>query len=398
MRVLIAAVSAASELSGVQRHAFRVVSCLLTLPEISRVELIVAPWQVKMTSRHAPVDLERVRIHVEALRNTVLARNAWFYNRLPSLARGLNVDLVHVCYPVPLQRGAFPCPVVVTLHDLYPYEAPRNFGVMKAWLNRRVMQQCLRIVDRIACVSDATVAALKTHTDPNIWRKASRIYNSVEVAAGAPRLPANLIPENVQFLLCVAQHRHNKNIALVLRSFHRLLQRRTIDATVRLLVVGIGGPETPNIQRLIEQLGLRGLVVLAEGLPEEELLWCYKHCSALVMPSLTEGFGLPAVEALLVGCKVVCSDIPALREVGGNHCQFVPLAEKPVERLADEIEAALRRPLPAPISLPQFATTQIAQEYSEFYRDVMTKAGRIAASQIVPPFSDSPVTERSPYE
>jgi glycosyltransferase involved in cell wall biosynthesis len=396
MRVLIAAVSAASELSGVQRHAFSVTSCLLTLPEITRVELIVAPWQVKMTSSHAPVDPERVRIHVERLRNTALARNAWFYNRLPSLARSLNVDLVHASYPVPLRREAFHCPVVVTLHDLYPYEAPRNFGVMKAWLNRRVLQECLRSVNQIACVSGATIAALKTHTAPNVWRKASRIYNSVEITAGDPQPPANLIPADVHFLLCVAQHRHNKNIALVLRSFHRLLQRRTIDATVRLLVVGIRGPETPRIQQLIEQLGLRGLVVLAEGLSEEELLWCYKQCLALVMPSLTEGFGLPAVEALLAGCKVICSDIPALREVGGKHCQFVSLAGDPVAQLADEIEATLRRPMAAPISLPQFATTQIAQEYSVFYRDVMTQAGRIVASQVLTPISNSTVSERSP--
>jgi glycosyltransferase involved in cell wall biosynthesis len=114
------------------------------------------------------------------------------------------------------------------------------------------------------------------------------------------------------------------------------------------------------------------------------------------MPSLTEGFGLPAVEALLAGCKVICSDIPALREVGGKHCQFVPLAGDPVAQLADEIEATLRRPMAAPISLPQFATTQIAQEYSVFYRDVMTQAGRIVASQVLTPISNSTVSERSP--
>ena len=398
MRILIAAISAASELSGVQRHAFSVASCLLTLPEISHVELVIAPWQVKLASSHAPAEPDRLRIHVEALRNTALARNVWFYERLPSLARSLNVDLVHASYPVPLRRGAFSCPVVVTLHDLYPYDTPHNFGLMKAWLNRRVLQQCLRSADRIACVSDATLSALTAHAATSIWRKASRIYNSVEVPAVEPQRPGNLTPADAPFLLCVAQHRHNKNIALALRSFHLLLRRRAIDPTMRLLVIGIRGPETPHIQYLIEQLGLRGLVVLADGLADAELLWCYKHCAALLMPSLTEGFGLPAAEALLAGCKVVCSDIPALREVGAEHCHFVPMTGEPVEAFADAVAATLRRACQPPIPLPQFSPTRIAREYSTLYREVMASAGKTQTAQILARLNNSPALRGRTYE
>jgi glycosyltransferase involved in cell wall biosynthesis len=396
MKVLIAAVSAASEISGVQRHAFNLASCLLRLPEISRVELVVAPWQAHVTSAHAPSNFDRIRIHVGALRNTAPARNMWFYNALPSLARSLDVDLVHASYPVPLRRRAFHCPVVVTLHDLYPYDAPRNFGIWKAWLNRRVLQQCLRNADRVACVSDATMASLKRHVAPQIWHKASRIYNCVEPAAGTPQHPLESLPRRTPFLLCVAQHRHNKNIPLVLRSFHLLLQRRGIDASTRLLVVGIRGPETAAINRLIEELGLRGLVILAEGLPDDSLQWCYRHCAALVMPSFTEGFGLPAVEALMAGCRVVCSDIPALRELGGEHCLFVPLEDHPVEAFADAITAAQRLPRPAPVLLPQFSAARIAHEYSALYREVLTNAGVISDPHAVGRLRNSTISERSP--
>ena len=395
MKVLIAATSAASELSGVQRHAFNLASCLLTLPEVTRIELVVAPWQAHVTSAHAPFEPERVRVHVETLRNSPWSRNAWFYNRLPSLARTLNVDLVHAAYPVPLRRESFPCPVVVTLHDLYPYDAPRNFGRIKAWLNRRVLQQSLHNADRVACVSNATAAALRSHTAPGIWRKASRIYNSVEFSSMNTQRPPNLVPEGTPFLLCVAQHRHNKNIALALRSFHLLLQRRAIDAATRFVVIGIRGPETPRIHRLVEELGLRGLVILTEGLSDESLLWCYRNCTALIMPSFTEGFGLPAVEALMAGCKVVCSDIPALREVCGDYCQFVPLAGDSVGAFADEIMTALCLPPPVPVSLSQFSTTQVAQEYSALYREVLTNAGTRPAERIIDPLGNSTTSERS---
>lgn len=396
MRILIAAVSAASELSGVQRHAFNLASCLLTLPEIVSVELVIAPWQAHMAAAHAPIEAGRLQIHVEEMRNTVVARNIWFYSRFPSLARTLNVDLVHASYPVPLQREAFHCPIVVTLHDLYPYEAPRNFGWIKAWLNRRVLQQCLRNTDRIACVSDATMATLKTHAAPRIWRKASRIYNNVELARVPPQphRPEGLLPADNRFLLCVAQHRHNKNIALALRSFHLLLRRRAIDAKTRFLLVGIPGPETLHIKQLIEELGLRGLVILAEGLPDEVLLWCYKHCAALVMPSHTEGFGLPAVEAQLAGCPVICSDIPVLREVGAERCTFVPLVGDSVAAFANAISESLSRPRPQPALLHQFCTTQIAREYSALYQEVFATFKTVSVLRPATSLSSSTASER----
>src|SRR5438105_778128 len=150
MRILIPAVSAASEISGVQRHAFNVAACLLDLVEIHSVDLVVAPWQQEMTAAHAPAANARMRVHVASLTNTAVARNAWFYYRLPALAQDLRVDLVHLVYPMPVNRRAFNTPLVMSLHDLYPYDAPRNFGLLKAWLYRRVLQECLHAADAIA--------------------------------------------------------------------------------------------------------------------------------------------------------------------------------------------------------------------------------------------------------
>jgi glycosyltransferase involved in cell wall biosynthesis len=393
MRVLMPAVSAASELSGVQRHAFGLAACLLRLPEISRVDMVVAPWQANIVARHAPTESPRMRIHFEDVSNTVAGRNAWFYYGLPCLANALESDLIHASYPVPLRHRSFRSPIIVTLHDLYPYEAPHNFGLLKALVNRRVLQQCLRGVEAIACVSDATLSALRHHTTPPVWRKARRIYNTVEFRNLLSRRPATLAASS-PFLLCVAQHRYNKNIELAIHSFHRIVQQGAVSPSMSLALVGIRGPETPRILRLIQQLGLDGRVLLAEGLLDEELLWCYEQCSALVMPSHTEGFGLPAVEALQVGCKVVCSDIPALREVGDTHCKYVPLNEHAVAAFADAIVAILSEGQRRPIFQPQFSVGQIAREYGELYRDVLTASVIAQRRQGVAPLDNSPASGR----
>jgi glycosyltransferase involved in cell wall biosynthesis len=146
---------------------------------------------------------------------------------------------------------------------------------------------------------------------------------------------------------------------------------------------------------LKEELGLGGRVILAEGLRDECLLWCYEHCEALLMPSHTEGFGLPAAEALLAGCKIVCSDIPALREVGGSHCDYVRLESDAVDAFADAVLASIAKPAPAPVPQPQFSAECIAREYSLFYSSVLATSGGASVPVNHALDANCPASERS---
>ncbi len=70
--------------------------------------------------------------------------------------------------------------------------------------------------------------------------------------------------------------------------------------------------------------------------------------AALVLPSRDEGFGLPVLEALACDVPVVCSDVPALREVAGGHATLVPFGE--VEAMRAALNGALAEP-PSPATL-----------------------------------------------
>src|ERR1700743_3714012 len=251
MRVLIAAPAYSSEMSGLQRHAFNMVQCLLTRPEVSEVSLIVAPWQRELVERAFLGADKRLSTHVGEMRRNSFSRNGWDYLRLPQMAKKLGADLVHLSYPMAVHAKAFSCPTVVTLHDLYPYEIPFNFGFPKFIFNRLVLQQCLRAIDAIVCVSQDTVQRLRPYMRESVWNKSVQIPNCVQPAApGAPLTP---VPrwKDEPFLLCVAQHRRNKNIALLVRCFGALLQRGEIDRGMKLFVVGINGPETQRLRRLV---------------------------------------------------------------------------------------------------------------------------------------------------
>jgi glycosyltransferase involved in cell wall biosynthesis len=369
--------------------------------------MLVAPWEHKHVSAAVSRKDPRLHIHAVPIRPGTVTRNLWYYSELPAIAKQLEADIVHISYPSPVQRGAFHCPAIITLHDLYPYDIPSNFGFPKVIFNRIVLQQCLRAADAIACVSDSTRRQLQRIMPAAVAAKAVTVHNCVEPSSMAVK-PAFLEPWNgTPFFLCVAQHRRNKNIVLALKIFNRLLSTGSIDSTSRLLIVGMSGPETGRIYRHIREASLTQRVELVSGISDEEMQWCYRHCELLLAPSIVEGFGLPVAEGLLAGCRVICSDIPPFREVGGDQCRYVPLGPIAEMEFARAACDALREHRRSPQTLSQLSTHVIGEKYMLLYRNAISSAIS-TGSVLVPvrgaaenrrilgkPKSASPADERS---
>lgn len=374
MKILIAAASFATSVSGLQRHAFNVAQCLLLESGISEVHIVVAPWQLGLIEQAGIPKSDRLFVQVADVGRSSLSRNAWYYRELPKIADQLEVDAVHLSYPMPINKRAFHCPTVVSLHDLYPYEIPSNFGFPKCIFNRVVLQQCLRNADSIACVSESTYLRLRNYVPARVWQKSIRIYNCVE--PGFCTSAVSPIPgwSGEQFLLCIAQHRRNKNIPVLIKAFELLKHAPQMESNMKLVIIGMRGPETPAIEQLIDSAGLADSIYLLEGLREPELQWSYSNCAALVAPSIIEGFGLPVAEGLLAGSRVVCSDIPAHREIGEGLCRFVSLRANAEVALFNAISSVLMEPKPAPASFPHFSGPVLAKEYLALYRRLIARA------------------------
>jgi len=298
-----------------------------------------------------------------------LSRNWWFYSHLPRLAAQLDADIVHLAYPVPVRRGAFHCKTVVTLHDLYPYDIPENFGFPKVLFNRAVLQQCLRRADAIACVSRCTLSRLKT-LNPRLAKKAAVIYNSVaphaEQGAEIPPPVWNGHP----FLLCVAQHRRNKNILLVLQVLNACCNRGRFPK---------GRSCSLSESRVPKHLQSRN------SSPDRT---CRARCSvkrdlrfrtAVVLPQLQPGpCAVHRGGFRSAGCRSAACWMPRgllrhcrLSRTGGLHCYYVPLGPQQVEAFTNAVCVALRDPVPKPLHPPQFSTPFIAEAYLRLYRSLL---------------------------
>lgn len=109
------------------------------------------------------------------------------------------------------------------------------------------------------------------------------------------------------YLLSVATLEPRKNIKMIMKAHKHLLQKGEKLALVLAGKVGWG-----------EDVSAEGKTVLTGYLANEELSALYTGASALVYPSLYEGFGLPVLEAMICGCPVVTSNVSSLPEVSGE--------------------------------------------------------------------------------
>ena len=368
MHIVIAALHRPIKPTGVCRHAANLARCLAEKPEVTKISLIIGSWQQHYFETAFNLDFEKIKLVPVNIKNSSVVRNLWFILDLPKLANELQADVVHLSFPLPFIRGKFNAPVVTTIHDLYPYECPENFGFPKVWFNRMFLRQAIRNSNGLSCVSRLTSDRLKFYF-PNLktWQKVDVIYNYVDFEGIETEVPSQ-IAEDSRFLLCVAQHRRNKNLDLLIKAFHRLLTNQKIASDCQLVIVGSSGPETEKIQSLIIELNLVTKVSLLSGLGDRQLCWLYQHCQAFIIPSAAEGFCLPLAEALHFSDRVVCSDIPIFREIATDRCAYFSLEGDAVARLEEAVVKTIARPSSLDRDyLQRFNKANIARQYLNLY-------------------------------
>lgn len=118
-----------------------------------------------------------------------------------------------------------------------------------------------------------------------------------------------------RFVLYVSTIETRKNHLLLLHAWDRLLRELPPEQVPQLVFVGAWGWGTEATRLMVERnWRLTGHLHVLTGVPDETLLWLYRHALFAVFPALAEGFGLGAAEAVALGTPCLISDCPALIE------------------------------------------------------------------------------------
>lgn len=217
----------------------------------------------------------------------------------------------------------------------------------RPWWFRRLAARTLRGLRAAAVVFHGTAAVRAELLRHALVDPARLVHAPYGVAAeftpepGTPVVMPNPGVPPGPFLLHVGSHAPRKRIDVLLDVFAAV--RKHVPA-VRL--VQVGPPWSPALADRIDRLGIGAGVVRFAGLSRVQLAELYRRAAVVLVPSEAEGFGLPVIEALACAAAVVASDIPALREVGGDAAIFRPVADVPAWAAA--VSAVLADPAAAP--------------------------------------------------
>jgi glycosyltransferase involved in cell wall biosynthesis len=304
-----------------------------------------------------------VELHV--LRSTQVARYSEAEDaELVEHARAIRADVVHALnYRVPI--NGLDAPLVVTVHDSAHLVAPelcfadddfvRYFGERMmsrlresaALLEGRAGEPApplssharyFRAMLRHALTNAASVVVPTNAlaTDLRTFVPAAPLAVTAWGADHLPARPAALpgVVGAAPFVLFVSVARRYKGLGELAAGYSGSRSRR--NGAVLVLAGERCGPGGQAAQALAEA-GVRDAVLLGD-VDDATLTALYGAASVLVHPARFESFGFAPVEALTQGCAVVANDIPALREVLGDHASFVDVRDEAA--VTDAIDAA----------------------------------------------------------
>jgi glycosyltransferase involved in cell wall biosynthesis len=312
---------------------------------------------------------------------------------LPRLAARCGADVIHL--PVGNRRPGRGgrVPVVATVHDIGgEQDGARAYGLARRIFSGVVVPRGLAAAARLIVISEATRAAL-ARVDGALAERAVLVPNGVDLDRFHPGDPAAARREGARplgiegpYVLYTARLEHpSKNHVTLIRAFQAA--RRRLGVPHRLVLVGA---EWHGAEVILEAVRASAGAVIHAGFVAEELVApLIRGADLVVFPSLFEGFGLPAIEALACGVPLVASAASPIREVVGDAALVVDCREE--RALASAIESALsddalRRQLRAagPRRAAAFGWEACARRTVEVLGDA---AARRAASPRVDPRS-----------
>lgn len=204
------------------------------------------------------------------------------------------------------------------IHDLIPTLQPQFSRPYASARNRARVRSALRHGDQIIVSSKVVARDLRAYSAAEGLATPELVVSPIAGETFDPK-PASL---DQPYFLCVGTIEPRKNHALLFKAWRDLAQRLGKD-TPRLVIVGQKGPMTGRILDPLRAPELGPHIELREKCRDDELASLLNNATALLFPSLAEGFGLPLAEALQIGTPVIASDIPTFREIGQGIPTFL---------------------------------------------------------------------------
>jgi len=282
--------------------------------------------------------------------NRVLAMTRYVaaqYRHSVAEARDLKAQVIHGHWAIPTGPALVACarrvrlPSVITLHggDVYVNEA-QGYDFPTRWYVKPVLRWTLRNATALSAISqDCKAHALNAGADE---RRIRVIMNGADLHRFSPGdVPPGLASAHDEpMLFACRQLFPRKGIRYFIEAAARLSTRYP---KLKVVIAG-DGLERAELEELALRLGIRDRTTFLGWVPNKQLPDYYRACSVSVVPSLEEGFGIPAAEAMGCRAPVVATDAGGLPEVVEHGVTGLVVPKADAGALAGAIDRLLSDP------------------------------------------------------
>ena len=312
------------EPTGVANYIIKLVKYLARLDKENQYTIFVTE-----TNRHY-FNLRQDNFHeivCQVNTGNPIIRRVWEQTSFPKLLKACELDIIHC--PTNIIPILSPCKSIVTLLDCqYFHESPKNTFLRKNF-NKIFMRLSLKKADATITISESMKENILKYLGSN--RKSIHVihlgqdYDDIFHHGINPDVIKQKIGIQGKYLLFVGYPSYRKNLAGLTRGFALALKklREPCDLVICGDINTKDESDYLNVIRLIEELEIGKHVKFTGYLDDQYLSALIVGAEFLVFPSFYEGFGLPAIEAMICGTPVLVSDIPVMREIVADSGLYV---------------------------------------------------------------------------
>ncbi|GIW62484.1 MAG: glycosyl transferase [Patescibacteria group bacterium] len=273
-------------------------------------------WQVFVYSRSSEVDRLKKFITADNFRFIPADFNWHSFSEQSKFLIRLyqdNLNLMHFTYfsfPVLYKRN-----FLITLHDLIPYNFKTGKASTKNFIVYEIKYRMYKFLIKNAVTNSKHIFVPSKTVADEICDKFNISENKLSVIYGGVDkefldcLDNTNTVETKNYFLYVGNFYPHKNVDFLIKCF---LKAKTNS---KLVLVGPDDYFSASIESKYAEAILKGRLIFKHNLPVSELVYFYKQAKALIFPSLSEGFGLPVIEAFSAGLPVIASKIPVFEEL-----------------------------------------------------------------------------------
>lgn len=357
---------------GIESYLFNLLDGILKNDEENYYLLIISEENKSLFyeySKNKNVEIISCKIESSRVVKRIVLEN---FN-VDNIAKKNNVDVMfNPVYSKPIFTFN-KIPYVTTIHDLQALHYPEYFSIVKRKWLKFAWKNSIKTSSKIIAISnfvrDDIIDKFNVKQD-----KVCTIYNPIKIEKFIDDFSIIKekygVDDNSYYYTVSSMHKH-KNLITLLKVMKNIKENYP-DINKKLIISGISGNAHDEFNKKIKELGIEDIIITTGFIDDSERNILYKHSSIFLFPSIFEGFGMPPIEAMLLGKEVITTEKTSIKEVTKGLVNYVldPFDE---DEWVNKIKIC-NNGRNFNYDINDYRVEQVANKYVEVFKEVYKKS------------------------